>query len=66
MAERLSRGPGGVARQAAELRKEGVHVISQKEHLGGLMVDFSIYGWFPDILPTEEAEQSDEEEETEI
>ncbi|KAF2837708.1 DNA binding methylated-DNA--cysteine S-methyltransferase [Patellaria atrata CBS 101060] len=45
------RGPGGAARQAAALRREGVHV--DRGALGEFSVDFAVYGWFPDELPSE-------------
>lgn len=28
--------------------------------LGELMVDFAEYGWFPEVLPSEEVEEDDE------
>ena len=31
--------------------------------MGELTVDFSAYGWFPDLLPSEEAERSEENQE---
>ena len=55
------RGPGGATRQAAVLRREGVVVGSG--HLGELTVDFGTYGWFPSLLPSEEAESSESEDE---
>ena len=56
------RGPGGAARQAAELRREGV--VVETGHLGELMVDFATYGWFPKILPSENDDRSDGREST--
>ena len=55
------RGPGGATRQAAALRREGVAVGNG--HLGELTVDLGTYGWFPSLLPSEEAEDSESEEE---
>ncbi|RDW62694.1 DNA binding methylated-DNA--cysteine S-methyltransferase [Coleophoma crateriformis] len=43
----------GAANQAQVLRAEEVTVSTGS--LGELMVDFSIYGWFPKQLPSEEA-----------
>jgi len=53
------RGPSGATRQAAALRSEGVQV--DRGALGEYTIDFSVYGWFPDMLPSEEAELSDDE-----
>ena len=58
------RGPGGATRQAAALRTEGVTVVNG--HLGELTVDFATYGWFPNILPSEEAEESESEVEVPV
>ncbi|KAI0025206.1 DNA binding methylated-DNA--cysteine S-methyltransferase [Xylariomycetidae sp. FL0641] len=49
--------PSGARNQAAALRAEGVTVT--RGALGELMVDFSQYGWFPEMLPSEEQEDSD-------
>ncbi|KIW08051.1 uncharacterized protein PV09_00995 [Verruconis gallopava] len=54
------RGPGSTARQAAALRKEGVQV--DRNAMGEFSVDFSTYGWFPDMLPSEEEELEDSDE----
>lgn len=54
-----SRGPGGAARQAAALRREGVTVDTGP--LGELTVDLVSFGWFPSTLPSEEAEASESE-----
>lgn len=53
----IYRGPGGAARQAAALRGEGVTVDTGS--LGELTVDLGRFGWFPDMLPSEEAEIGD-------
>ncbi|KAF3766587.1 hypothetical protein M406DRAFT_60892 [Cryphonectria parasitica EP155] len=45
--------PSGTQNQAAALQAEGVTVTTGA--LGELMVDFAIYGWFPDMLPSETA-----------
>lgn len=50
------RGPGGASRQAAALRREGVHV--GRGNLGEYLVDLSSYGWFPNELPSEGVESS--------
>lgn len=61
MIDMSHRGPGGATRQAAFLRREGVPVVTG--HLGELTVDLGMYGWFPDFLPSQEAEASESEEE---
>ncbi|OTB04260.1 hypothetical protein M426DRAFT_321100 [Hypoxylon sp. CI-4A] len=43
--------PSGTRNQAAALEAEGVTVTT--DALGELLVDFSEYGWFPDVLPSE-------------
>ncbi|KAF2432853.1 DNA binding methylated-DNA--cysteine S-methyltransferase [Tothia fuscella] len=48
------RGPNGATRQAAALRREGVQV--NRGAMGEYSIDFSVYGWFPNLLPSEEAE----------
>jgi methylated-DNA-protein-cysteine methyltransferase-like protein len=48
------RGPGSTTRQATALRREGVQV--DRSAMGEYSVDFSTYGWFPEMLPSEEAE----------
>lgn len=58
-AEWHCRGPGGAARQAAALRREGVMVDTGP--LGELTVDLVAFGWFPSTLPSEEAEASESE-----
>ena len=60
----FSRGANGAARQAVALRQEGVTV--SRGALGEHTVDFSEYGWFPHMLPSDEAESgdSDSDEET--
>lgn len=62
----MNSGPGSAARQAAALRREGVHVDT--DAMGEMYVDLARYGWFPDRLPseeglTEDSEDGDEEEE---
>lgn len=58
-ADIFNRGTNGAARQEAALAAEGVAV--GRGSLGERTVDFSVYGWFPDRLPSEEAESEDEE-----
>jgi hypothetical protein len=53
-------GPGSAARQAAALRREGVHV--DEDSMGAFSVEMGRFGWFPDVLPSEEGEDSDEDE----
>lgn len=47
--------PSGARNQAAVLQAEGVTVST--DALGELSVDFSEYGWFPNSLPSEEADE---------
>ncbi len=56
-----SRGPSGATRQAVALRREGVQV--GRGSLGELTIDFGVYGWFPSTLPSEEAEESESDDE---
>ncbi|GLI81925.1 alkyltransferase-like protein 1 [Penicillium ochrochloron] len=51
------RGPGSAERQAEALRQEGVQVT--RDGMGELYVNFSLYGWFPKVLPSEEAEDAE-------
>ncbi|PYI11924.1 DNA binding methylated-DNA--cysteine S-methyltransferase [Aspergillus sclerotiicarbonarius CBS 121057] len=51
------RGPGSAERQAEVLRGEGVEV--SEDAMGELYVDFGRFGWFPDVLPSEEGLDSD-------
>ena len=55
---RADSGPGAAARQAAELRREGVVVATGT--MGELSVDFAMFGWFPEELPSEVGERSEE------
>lgn len=56
----LDSGANGAARQEATLATEGVEV--GRGSLGERTVDFSVYGWFPDRLPSEEDESEGDEE----
>jgi len=47
--------PSGARNQAVALRAEGVTVTT--DALGELSVDFAKYGWFPKVLPSEEADE---------
>jgi len=49
-----SRGANGASRQAEALRQEGVTV--ERSSMGEHSIDFALYGWFPIMLPSEEAE----------
>ncbi|KAE9985297.1 hypothetical protein BLS_009040 [Venturia inaequalis] len=57
----IARLVGKPTRQAAALRAEGVEV--QRSAMGEYSVDFGVYGWFPDMLPSEEAELAEESDE---
>ncbi|KAJ5152662.1 uncharacterized protein N7482_009140 [Penicillium canariense] len=50
------RGPGSAERQAEALREEGVEVT--RDSMGEIYVDFSQYGWFPKLLPSEDEENN--------
>ncbi|KAI8264897.1 Alkyltransferase-like protein 1 [Colletotrichum sp. SAR11_239] len=47
--------PTGARSQADALRAEDVEVTQTA--MGEFEVDFDSYGWFPDVLPSEEGEQ---------
>ncbi|KAL2755382.1 hypothetical protein ACRALDRAFT_2041759 [Sodiomyces alcalophilus JCM 7366] len=47
--------PEGTQVQATALRAEGVEV--RRLALGELAVDFEVYGWFPEVLPSEAGQQ---------
>ena len=49
------RGAGGAARQEVALTAEGVEV--GRGNLGERTVDFAIYGWFPNHLPSEDTDE---------
>ena len=46
--------PGGATRHALALRGEGVTVDARRD--GRYVVDFTVFGWFPHVLPSEEDE----------
>ncbi|KAH6950761.1 6-O-methylguanine DNA methyltransferase [Fusarium avenaceum] len=50
--------PGGSRSQAQALEAEGVQV--ETNALGEHSVDFSQYGWFPEVLPSEDSEEGGE------
>lgn len=54
----IYRGPGGAARQAAAFCRERGTVDTGS--LGELPVDLGRFEWFPDMLPSQEAEMGDE------
>jgi methylated-DNA-protein-cysteine methyltransferase-like protein len=63
---KIKRGPGSAARQAAALRHEDVRV--HEDAMGDFHIDMGRYGWFPENLPSEEGlteDESDEEGEEE-
>ncbi|QGI58028.1 hypothetical protein CEK27_000153 [Fusarium fujikuroi] len=49
--------PGGSRSQADALQAEGVQV--ETNAMGEHSVDFSQYGWFPELLPSEENDQGE-------
>jgi hypothetical protein len=51
-------GEGGAKRQAEALMKESVYVDNPNA-LEGYIVDLNDYGWFPDVLPSEAAEDEE-------
>ncbi|GFN10988.1 MGMT family protein [Aspergillus tubingensis] len=51
------REPGSAERQAEALRGEGVEV--EEDSMGEWYVDFGRYGWFPDVLPSEDSDDGD-------
>ena len=55
------RGVNGAANHETVLAQEGVQV--DRGSLGERTVDFRVYGWFPDELPSREAEAEAEEAE---
>jgi methylated-DNA-protein-cysteine methyltransferase-like protein len=55
----LYSGPGSAERQAEALGQEGVEVT--RDSMGEIYVDFSRYGWFPKMLPSEEEAENDGE-----
>lgn len=55
--------PTGSQNQAAALRAEGVTVTTGA--LGELMVDLGAFGWFPEVLPSEEGGEGEEHDEDE-
>lgn len=53
------RGANGAANHETVLTQEGVQV--ERGNLGERTVDFRVYGWFPNQLPSREAEQAADE-----
>lgn len=51
------RGTNGAAHHETALVQEGVQV--ERGNLGERTVDFKVYGWFPNELPSQEAEAED-------
>jgi len=52
------RGANGAANQETVLAQEGVQI--GRGSLGERTVDFSVYGWFPNELPSQESEGDNE------
>jgi len=55
-----TRGVNGAANHETALAQEGVQV--NRGSLGERTVDLRVYGWFPDELPSREAEAEEEAE----
>lgn len=53
------RGANGAANQETVLGQEGVQI--GRGSLGERTVDFSVYGWFPNELPSQAGEAEDGE-----
>lgn len=53
------RGANGAANQETVLAQEGVQI--GRGSLGERTVDFSVYGWFPQHLPSQEGDSDDDE-----
>jgi len=62
-ADKAQRGPSAASHQADALRREGVEV--REDAMGQYTIDMSVFGWFPDVLPSEAGlvESSEEEDE---
>jgi hypothetical protein len=56
------RGTNGAAHHETALVQEGVQV--DRGNLGERTVDFRIYGWFPNELPSREAEDAEADDES--
>ena len=54
------RGTNGAAHHETALVQEGVQV--ERGNLGERTVDFKVYGWFPNELPSREAEEAEAED----
>lgn len=61
--DRIPRGPSGATRHAQVLQSEGVHV--EQGNMGEWTVDFQTYGWFPDVLPGQQDDGDDSEDDDE-
>lgn len=55
-------GPGSAERQAEALRAEGVEV--EVDGMGEFYVDMGRFGWFPEVLPSEEGLDLEGDKET--
>ena len=56
------RGTNGAAHHETALVQEGVQV--DRGNLGERTVDFKIYGWFPNELPSRETEDAEADDES--
>lgn len=59
----MTRGVNGARQQATAIEAEGVQVT--RGSLGEYLIDFSIYGWFPDRLPSDLSEDDGDNEDDE-
>ena len=57
-ANRVVRGTNGAANHETVLAQEGVEIT--RGSLGERTVDFRVYGWFPNELPSRQAEMDAE------
>jgi hypothetical protein len=56
------RGTNGAAHHETVLAQEGVQV--DRGNMGERTVDFKVYGWFPNELPSREAEDAEADDES--
>lgn len=59
----MSRGVNGARQQATAIEAEGVQVT--RGSLGEYLIDFAVYGWFPDRLPSDLSEDDEDDNDDE-